>query len=200
MSTAAWQVYPSAMTPSGKSETGLWSIQWPGSTRRNSQVSLLWRGRELETFEDSHLLSAPANLRLEETAAVPYYGGTAINALFFGPTPLKPGMKILTQGTVISTSSSDAKLVTAKRLEATHAVDYSTHPDWDDGVLSLTGGKRVDHVLEVGDSTKEINLTATILLGGKTPRGVFGFNKIHEEMLINFVDKFVLKPEVAKTV
>ncbi|OWP04103.1 hypothetical protein B2J93_5924 [Marssonina coronariae] len=54
--------------------------------------------------------------------------------------------------TVISTSSSDAKLVTAKRLEATHAVDYSTHPDWDDGVLSLTGGKRVDHVLEVGDS------------------------------------------------
>ncbi|KAK6583074.1 hypothetical protein PZA11_004150 [Diplocarpon coronariae] len=114
MSTAAWQVYPSAMTPSGKSETGLWSIQWPGSTRRNSQVSLLWRGRELETF----LIQIPA---------------------LFGCT-------------VISTSSSDAKLVTAKRLEATHAVDYSTHPDWDDGVLSLTGGKRVDHVLEVGDS------------------------------------------------
>ncbi|KAK2625834.1 hypothetical protein QTJ16_005146 [Diplocarpon rosae] len=195
--------------------------------------------RQFTVLEDSHLLAAPETLTFEQAASIPCCGATAINALFCGPVSLSPNMTILTQGTggvscfciqiasyfgctVISTSSSDAKLVTAKRLGATHTVNYTTHPDWDEEVLRLTNGKGVDHVLEIGGGgtieksikclrhgglvsligflagSKKVDLTSAILFGGKTLRGVFGFNKIHVERLINFVDMFELKPEVAK--
>lgn len=47
-------------------------------------------------------------------------------------------------------SSSDAKLERAKALGAWGTVNYRTTPDWEKGVLEATGGKGVDHVLEVG--------------------------------------------------
>lgn len=50
--------------------------------------------------------------------------------------------------TVISTSSSDEKLKVAKKLGATHLINYKTTPDWDDEVLKLTGGRGADHILE----------------------------------------------------
>jgi NADPH:quinone reductase-like Zn-dependent oxidoreductase len=46
-------------------------------------------------MSDSHIIPAPAHLSFEELAALPAAGGTAMNALFFGPTPLKPGMTVL---------------------------------------------------------------------------------------------------------
>lgn len=79
---------------------------------------------------------------------------------------MKPGMTILTQGTggvscaliqlahasgltVIATSSSDTKLEIAKKLGATHTINYKTTPDWASETLKLTNGKGVDHVLDV---------------------------------------------------
>ena len=75
--------------------------------------------------------------------------------------------------TVICTSSSDEKLQFAKKLGAHHLINYKTHPNWDEEALKLvsasselgfvgitnvlshasftkTGGRGVDHILEVG--------------------------------------------------
>lgn len=63
---------------------------------------------------------------------------------------------------MISTSSSDSKLELAKKMGATHTVNYTTHPEWEKEVLRLTGGKGVDHVVEIGgSSTIEQSLTCT---------------------------------------
>ncbi|MGH8082582.1 MAG: zinc-dependent alcohol dehydrogenase family protein, partial [Lysobacter sp.] len=50
----------------------------------------------------------------------------------------------------IITSSSDEKLERAKALGARATINYRTHPEWQDEVLKLTGGRGVDAVLEVG--------------------------------------------------
>ena len=52
--------------------------------------------------------------------------------------------------TTIITSSSDEKLARATALGADHVVNYKTHPNWEEEVLKITGGKGVDNVLEVG--------------------------------------------------
>ncbi|KAL8883819.1 MAG: hypothetical protein Q9215_007995, partial [Flavoplaca cf. flavocitrina] len=117
--------------------------------------------------EDSHLHHAPDYLSFAELAALPVAGGTAINTLLFGPVPLREGMVVLTQGTggvscaviqiatalgvtVIVTSSSDEKLETAKKLGATHGINYRTNPNWEEEVIRLTNGKGVDHAVEIG--------------------------------------------------
>ena len=112
-------------------------------------------------------------------AALPAAGGTAADALFFGPQPFQPGRTVLTQGTggvsafaiqlaaaagatVSATSSSDEKLEIARQLGAKHVVNYRAHPEWADEVLRLTSGKGVDHVLDVGGAgTIEQSIKAT---------------------------------------
>jgi NADPH:quinone reductase-like Zn-dependent oxidoreductase len=59
---------------------------------------------------------------------------------------------------VIATSSSDEKLAVAKKLGATHVINYNKTPDWDEEVLKLTNGYGADYILEVRLST---NLTRT---------------------------------------
>lgn len=80
---------------------------------------------------------------------------------------LKPGDSVLVQGTggvsifalqfaklagatVIATSSSDAKLEKLKALGADHLINYKTTPAWGMLARELTGGRGVDHVVEVG--------------------------------------------------
>lgn len=48
---------------------------------------------------DNQLIKAPDQLSFEEIASLPAAYGTSMNALFFGPVPLRPGMTVLTQGT-----------------------------------------------------------------------------------------------------
>ena len=50
----------------------------------------------------------------------------------------------------IITSSSDEKLPRALRMGASEGINYRENEDWDEGVLELTGGRGVDHVVEVG--------------------------------------------------
>lgn len=64
--------------------------------------------------------------------------------------------------TVIATSSSDAKLETAKSIGAAHTINYKTTPNWDEEVLRITGRRGVDHVIEVGGAAtlmKSLNAT-----------------------------------------
>lgn len=51
---------------------------------------------------------------------------------------------------VIATSSSDAKLTRLRKLGADHTINYRQNPEWGGQVLEATGGRGVDHVVEVG--------------------------------------------------
>lgn len=195
--------------------------------------------REWGVFKDADLVRAPSKLSFEEIGSMGAAGGTAVNALFFGPKPVTVGMTVLTQGTggvscfaiqlaaaagaiVISTSSSDEKLKLAKQWGATHTINYATKPDWEKEVLRLTGGKGVDHVVEVaGSSTieqslestkrgglislvgfltdsKPVDLIPSTIFGGKILRGVFGFTKEHDEFLVKMVEKHGIRPVIGK--
>ena len=111
-------------------------------------------------------VSVPDHMTYEEAATLPTAGLTAYNALFkYGD--LQPTEYVLLQGTggvssfgllfaaaagarPIITSSSDEKLARAEELGAVGTVNYRRSPEWHEGVLALTGGRGVKHVLEIG--------------------------------------------------
>ncbi|KIJ61205.1 hypothetical protein HYDPIDRAFT_31510 [Hydnomerulius pinastri MD-312] len=112
------------------------------------------------------LVRIPEHLSYEEGATLPCAALTAYNALL-GSVPLKGGDYVLVLGTggvsifalqiavasgasVIVTSSSDDKLKVAKKLGAHHVINYKKNPNWEDTVLTITGGRGVDHIIEVG--------------------------------------------------
>ncbi|KAG7445443.1 alcohol dehydrogenase superfamily protein [Guyanagaster necrorhizus] len=115
---------------------------------------------DYRSFPDNSLVKIPGHLSFEEASTLPCAALTAYNALM-GPKPVKAGDTVLVLGTggvsifglqfavasganVIATSSSDDKLEIAKKLGATHTINYNTTPDWD------KGRRGVDHILEVG--------------------------------------------------
>lgn len=106
------------------------------------------------------------SLSFEEAAMLPCAGVTAWNALMEGPSPVRPGSRVLILGTggvsllalqiaraagaeVIVTSSSDEKLDRAKALGACQGVNYRAVPAWGAEVARILG-RGVDHVVEVG--------------------------------------------------
>jgi NADPH:quinone reductase-like Zn-dependent oxidoreductase len=108
----------------------------------------------------------PAGYSHVEAATVPTAGVTAWRALVV-EGGLKPGDSALVLGTggvsifapqlakamgatVIATSSSDEKLARCRELGADHVINYRNDPEWGKTVLKLTGGRGVDHVVEVG--------------------------------------------------
>jgi NADPH:quinone reductase-like Zn-dependent oxidoreductase len=122
---------------------------------------------EYRLFDQQGLVKLPAHLSFEDGATLPCAAVTAWNALFHGPKPLVVGQSVLVLGTggvsvfalqfahaagarVIATSSSDGKLAQAKLLGASDGVNYRTDPEWQTAVRDLTGGRGVDHVVEVG--------------------------------------------------
>ncbi len=122
---------------------------------------------EYRTFDENGLVILPAGMTFEAGATLPCAAVTAWNALMCGPRAVRPGSSVLTLGTggvsvfaiqfaaaagarVISTSSSDQKLERARALGATDTINYKTTPDWEKAVQELTGGRGVDHVVEVG--------------------------------------------------
>ena len=121
---------------------------------------------EYRVFEEGGLVRLPEYLSYEEGATLPCAAVTAWNALF-AHRPVRPGDVVLTQGTggvsvfavqfaraagarVISTSSSDEKLERVRALGASDLINYRRSPEWDREALRLTGGRGVDHVVEVG--------------------------------------------------
>ncbi|KAJ8110092.1 hypothetical protein OPT61_g6976 [Boeremia exigua] len=126
--------------------------------------------------------------------------------------------------TVIVTSSSDAKLAFAKELGATHGINYTTNPDWDQEVLRLTEGKGVDHVIELGGaqtllkSVKSVRagglvsligilsapqdvpaeIVPALLFGGKIVKGCVAFSRDATAEFASFAEKHSIKPVIAK--
>ena len=121
---------------------------------------------EMVVSHQDGLVLVPEHLTFEEAATLPCAAVTAWNALFTHGR-LQPDDFVLLEGTggvsifglqfsgaagarPIITSSSDAKLERARELGAFGTANYSTNPDWQDEVRSLTGNAGVAHVLEVG--------------------------------------------------
>lgn len=132
-------------------------------------------------------VSIPSNLSDGEAATLPIAALTAWSTLQEGG--IKAGDTVLVQGTggvalfalqfakimgarVIVLSSSDEKLVRAKRLGADIGINYRTTPDWGVAVKEATGGRGVDIIVETAGATMEKSLAA-VAFGGFI--GIVGF-------------------------
>lgn len=137
---------------------------------------------EYRLFDQEGLVHVPEYLSYEEGSTLPCAAITAWNALW-GADPLLPGGTVLVLGTggvsifalqfahaagarVIATSSSDAKLERARALGASETINYKRQPDWEKEVLRLTGGRGVDHVIEVGGAGTLARSVACTRFGG----------------------------------
>ena len=126
---------------------------------------------------------APAGYSHAEAATLTTAGLTAWRALVVDGR-LKAGDTVLVLGTggvsvfamqiaramgarVIATSSSDAKLERLRALGAAYAINYKTQPEWGREVFRWTGGRGVDHVVEVGGPGTLAQSIAAVKIGGR---------------------------------
>lgn len=122
--------------------------------------------RDIVTAHVHAFTHAPRGWSHVEASTLTTAAVTAWRALM-DDDALKPGDTVLIQGTggvsifalqfakmagatVIATSSSDAKLERLSVMGADHVINYRTNPAWGETARALTGGRGVDHVVEVG--------------------------------------------------
>lgn len=148
---------------------------------------------EYVVLPESGVVPMARSLDFAQAACMPCAGVTAWNALYEGPRPLLPGMRVLVLGSggvsmlalqlaraggceVIATSSSHAKLDRIRELGAAQGVNYTTTPEWGSHIAREYGG--VDKVVEVGGAgTAEQSMAAlrthgeVALIGVLAPEG-----------------------------
>ena len=105
-----------------------------------------WSPAEAATLTTAGLtawraLVADAKLKAGDVVLALGTGGVSVFALQFAKSM---------GATVIVTSSSDAKLERVRALGADHVINYKGAPEWGVEVRALTGGRGVDHVIELG--------------------------------------------------
>jgi NADPH:quinone reductase-like Zn-dependent oxidoreductase len=163
--------------------------RWPGGEPApDVHTSALGGGTdgmlaEYALLEEDGVVKIPAHLSLEEGATLPCAAVTVWNAMM-EHARLKAGDTVLLQGTggvsifglqfaramgisAIITSSSDEKLKRAKTLGAAHGINYKTTPEWEKAAVEFTGGRGVDHVVEVGGAATLARSFHAIRVGGK---------------------------------
>lgn len=130
----------------------------------------------------SWFTSAPKGYSHAEAATLTTAGLTAWRALVVDGG-LKAGDVVLVLGTggvsifalqyakmmgatVVATSSSDEKLERARSLGADHTINYRQHEDWGSRAREWTGGRGVDHVVEVGGPATLAQSIAAVRVGG----------------------------------
>ena len=173
----------------GDRVAGCFFQRWPGG-EASTDVHLSALGGAIDgmladyaVLEEDGVVKIPAHLSLEEGATLPCAGVTAWHAMM-EHAKLIAGQTVLLQGTggvsifglqlaramgiaAIITSSSDEKLARAKMLGATHGINYKTTPDWEKAAMEFTGGRGVDHVVEVGGAATLARSFGAIRVGGK---------------------------------
>ena len=125
---------------------------------------------------------APRGFSHAEAATLTTAGLTAWRALVVDGG-LKAGDVVLVLGTggvsifalqiakmmgaiVIATSSSDDKLERARAMGADHTINYRQHEDWGSRAYDWTGGRGVDHVIEVGGPGTLAQSITAVRIGG----------------------------------
>jgi NADPH:quinone reductase-like Zn-dependent oxidoreductase len=182
---------------------------------------------------------APRGLSHAEAATLPTAGLTAWRALVVDGG-LKAGDVVLVLGTggvsifalqiakvmaatVIATSSSDAKLERVGAMGADFTINYRQHADWGTRARDWTGGRGVDHVIEVGGpGTLAQSFTAVRVgghipligvltgLGGEVPtaalmakqarlQGLIVGNRRHQMELVRAIDATGLRPVIDRS-
>jgi NADPH:quinone reductase-like Zn-dependent oxidoreductase len=173
----------------GDKVAGCFFQRWPGGEPPpDVQASALGGGTdgmlaEYVVLEEDGVVKIPAHLSLEEAATLPCAAVTVWHAMM-EHAKLTAGQTVLLQGTggvsvfglqlahamgiaSVITSSSDAKLAKAKALGASHAINYKTTPDWEKSAVEFTGGRGVDHVVEVGGAGTFVKSFGAIRVGGR---------------------------------
>jgi NADPH:quinone reductase-like Zn-dependent oxidoreductase len=137
---------------------------------------------EMRVLREDGLVAMPEGLSFDEAATLPCAALTAWNSLV-EVGGVKPGATVLLLGTggvsivalqlcrmlgarAVITSSSEEKLERAKALGAWKTVNYRSNPDWEKSVLDLTGGRGVDHTVEVGGAGTLEKSVASTKVGG----------------------------------
>lgn len=137
---------------------------------------------EFAVMPSTAFTHAPRGYDHVEAAAITTAGLTAWRALV-GDGGLKAGDVVLLLGTggvsiwglqiakamgatVIITSSSGEKLERARDLGADHVVNYREVKDWGRSVADWTGGRGVDHVLELGGPGTLAQSISAVRVGG----------------------------------
>jgi NADPH:quinone reductase-like Zn-dependent oxidoreductase len=133
-------------------------------------------------LSEQSVVGVPEHLTDEEAATLPCAAVTAWNGLVRAGN-VKPGDTVLVQGTggvslfalqfarlagarVIATSSNDQKLSRARSLGASDGINYREVPEWGESVRQLTGGRGVDHVIEVGGAGTLAQSLRAVRTGG----------------------------------
>jgi len=138
---------------------------------------------EYAVLHEEGLVPVPEHLSFEEAATLPCAAVTAWHGLITEGR-VKPGDSVLVQGTggvslfalqfarlagarVLITSSRDEKLKRARDLGASDGINYKTTPEWGDKVRELTGGRGVDHIVEVGGAGTLGQSLRAVRMGGQ---------------------------------
>lgn len=138
--------------------------------------------REYVTAPATSFTRAPQGFSDAESATLTCAGLTAWRALAVNGQ-VKSGDTVLVQGTggvsifalqfakaagatVIATSSSDEKLDRLREMGADHLINYRQDEKWGETARKLTGGRGVDHVVEIGGSGTMPQSIAAGRIGG----------------------------------
>ncbi|MGH7247644.1 MAG: zinc-dependent alcohol dehydrogenase family protein, partial [Pseudomonadota bacterium] len=138
---------------------------------------------EYALLEEEGVVKFPPHLSMEQGATLPCAAVTAWHAMM-EHAKLTAGDIVLLQGTggvsifalqfaramgirAIVTSSSDEKLARAEALGAAYGINYRTTPEWEKAAKEFTGGRGVDHVVEVGGAATLLLPFGAIRVGGK---------------------------------
>ncbi len=173
----------------GDKVAGCFFQRWPGGEPSPQvQASALGGGidgmlAEYAVLEEEGVVKIPQHLSVEEGATLPCAAVTVWHAMM-QHAHLIAGQTVLLQGTggvsifglqfahamgilAIITSSSDDKLARAKTLGAACGINYKSTPEWDKAAVEFTGGRGVDHVVEVGGAGTLARSFGAIRVGGK---------------------------------
>ena len=125
----------------------------------------------------------PDSLSYEQGATLPCTATTAWHALS-GPTPIRAGHTVLTQGTggvslfavqlakavgarVIATTSGADKAERLRAMGADEVINYKDVENWGERAKALTGGRGVDRVVDVGGPSTIGQSLAAVAGGGE---------------------------------
>ena len=138
---------------------------------------------EYKVVSRESVVPIPADMSDEQAATLPCAGVTAWNALG-GPTPIRAGQTVLTLGSggvsvfalqlakllgarVIATTSSNQKAQTLQSLGADDVINYRDDPEWGEQVRTLTDGRGVNRVVEVGGPATIDQSLRAVAIGGE---------------------------------
>ncbi len=138
---------------------------------------------EVVVVDAAGAVRIPDHLSFEEGATLPCAGVTAWNALVTHGR-LKAGDTVLILGSggvslfslqfarlmgarIIATTGSDDKMQRLHDLGAAEVLNYKTTPEWEKKAREATGGRGVDHVVEVGGADTLPKSLAAVRGGGR---------------------------------